>query len=98
MRIEALNQAAQAYKVSKPSRAKETKEAGEIKRTGNQDELRISSFGRDFQVAKQAVAEASDIREDKIAPIKERINSGNYNVDADAFAEKLLQKYNTFML
>ena len=29
------------------------------------DEVQISSMGRDYQIAKQAVADASDIREDK---------------------------------
>ena len=59
-----------------------------------QDQLQISQAGRDFQIAKQAVANASDIREDKVAELKTKVDSGNYQVDAGDFASKLLEKYN----
>ena len=62
------------------------------------DEVQISSFGRDYQIAKQAVAEAADIREDKVAELKTKVNSGNYSVDTADFAKKLLEKYNTSLM
>ena len=49
---------------------------------------------RAFKIAKQAVANASDIREDKVAELKTKVDSGNYQVDAGDFASKLLEKYN----
>lgn len=49
------------------------------------DEVQISSFGRDYQIAKQAVTEAADIREDKVAELKAKVNSGNYFVDTAGF-------------
>jgi negative regulator of flagellin synthesis FlgM len=58
------------------------------------DQVQISSAGRDFQIAKQAVAEASDIREDKVAEMKQKLEAGNYQVDAGDFASVLLAKYN----
>ena len=61
------------------------------------DEEHISSTGRDYQIAKQAVADASDIREDRVAQLKERLDSGNYNVDMNDFANKLLEKYNALV-
>ncbi|MEE3481904.1 MAG: flagellar biosynthesis anti-sigma factor FlgM, partial [Lachnospiraceae bacterium] len=57
------------------------------------DEVQISSFGRDFQVAKQAVADASDVREDVVSEMKAKY-SGDVQVDVDDFASVLLQKYN----
>ena len=54
----------------------------------------MSQAGRDFQIAKQAVANASDVREDKVAELKTKVESGNYQVDAGDFASKLLEKYN----
>ena len=93
MRIEAYNQVAQIYKANKAASAPKTVGAGT-----SRDEVQISSFGRDFQIAKQAVAEASDIREDKVAKIAAKVNSGNYDVNVDDFAGKLLEKYNTFMM
>ena len=88
MRIEAYNQVAQLYKTNKTSnsRAAATTSMG-------RDEVQISSFGRDYQIAKKAVAEASDIREDKVAEMKSKYESNDYQVDTGDFASKLLEKY-----
>lgn len=88
MRIEAYNQVAQLYKTNKASGARPTSKAGM-----GRDEVQISSFGRDYQVAKKAVAEASDIREDKVAEMKTKLESNDYQVDTGDFASKLLEKY-----
>ena len=89
MRIEAYNQVAQIYKSNKIAGTAKTAKAGAAR-----DEVQISSFGRDFQIAKQAVQEASDIRTDKVAELKSKVNAGNYSVDNGDFASKLLAKYN----
>lgn len=89
MRIDAYNQIAQVYGVQKSARTARMQSTG-----GQSDQLSISQTGRDYQVAKAAVAEASDIREDKIARIKPMIDNGTYSVDPGAFASKLLAKYN----
>ncbi len=88
MRIEAYNQVSQLYKNSKS--AKTQKSYGVA---AGRDEVTISQTGYDYQIAKQAVAEASDIREDKVAGLRTRIESGNYKVDSGDFASKLLEKY-----
>lgn len=90
MRIEAYNQVAQIYRSSGASKMKGTDNVSK------RDEVQISQTGRDYQVAKQAVAEASDIREDKVAQLKNRIASGNYKVGAGDFAAKLLEKYEAY--
>ena len=51
MRIEAYSQISQVYNTSKASRTKGSGSAGK------KDEVQISRAGRDYQVAKQAVAE-----------------------------------------
>lgn len=87
MRIEAYTQVQQMYS---------TKKAANVKSKSNasfSDQLQISSIGKDIQSAKQAVAGASDIREDVTAPIKARIQAGTYEVSAESFADKLMQKY-----
>ena len=89
MRIEAYNQVAALYQANKTSRTSATKNV-----SAPRDQVHISSAGRDFQIAKQAVANASDIREDKVAELKNKVDSGNYQVDAGDFASKLLEKYN----
>ena len=92
MRVEAYNQVAQLYNREKTQKVQNTKQMS----TGR-DEVQISSMGRDDQLAKQAVADASDIREDRVAQLKERLDSGNYNVDMNDFANKLLEKYNALV-
>ena len=89
MRIDAYNQIAQVYKTTSAAKLQKTENA----RHGR-DEVQISSFGRDYQIAKQAVAETSDIREDKVSQLKNKMSTGSYSVDTGDFAEKLLAHYN----
>ena len=89
MRIEAYNQIAQIYSTQKTNAAKPTDKV----RPTAKDEVHLSSFGKDIQVAKQAVAEASDIREDKVAEMKAKYGNGNVSVDTGDFASVLLEKY-----
>lgn len=90
MRIEAYNQVQQMYKTGKAGKTQETS------RAGASDQLQISDTGKGIQTAKQAVANAPDIRLEITAPIKAAINSGTYNVSGESFAEKLVDRYNEF--
>lgn len=92
MRIEAYNQVAQIYKANKTAGTAKTKSMG-----AGRDEVQISSFGRDYQIAKQAVAEASDIREEKVAELAAKVKSGTYDVSVDDFAAKVMEKYRSFL-
>ena len=87
MRIEAYTQVQQMYSAKK---AANVKSKSNVSRS---DQVQISSIGKDIQNAKQAVAGASDIREDVIAPIKAKIQAGTYEVSAESCADKLMQKY-----
>ncbi len=89
MRVETYNQVAALYNTSKSA-----KTADVSKTSYGRDEVQISQVGRDYQVAKKAVAEASDVREDKVASLKASIENGTYAVDTGDFASKLLEKYN----
>lgn len=88
MRIEAYNQIQQIYQPGKMSKARQ---AGGVSQTSQQ--LQFSSMGRDIGAAQAAIAQTPDVREDLTASIKARIQSGTYNVDTAAFAEKLMRKY-----
>ena len=88
MRIEAYNQVAQIYAANKTAKTNSTAKTSSAK-----DVFQMSSAGRDLQVAKQAVAEASDIREDKVAEMKAKYANGNVSVDTGDFASVLLEKY-----
>ena len=81
MRIDAYNQIAQLYKTGKSIRTNKANSTASVR-----DEVQISQTARDYQIAKQAVTEAADIREDKVAELKAKVNSGNYFVDTADFA------------
>ncbi len=71
-----------------------TKKVGSTKKTGaagRTDGVVISNIGREIQVAKQAVANAPDVRTDVTAPIKAAMEKGTYEVSGESFAEKLLK-------
>ena len=91
MRIDAYNQIAQAYGVQKTYN---TQKANKTASMGS-DQLSISQAGYSYQAAKAAVAGASDVREDKVAELKAKIQNGTYSVNPDDFASKLLEKYNS---
>ena len=86
MRIEAYTQVQQVYQSQK---VKRTQKTGQV---SVNDQVQISSLGKDIQSAKTAVANSADIREDLVAPIKTRIQYGTYEVSNASFAEKLLSK------
>ena len=87
MRIEAYTQVQKLYDTNN------AKKAAVGSSVNVSDKLQLSSLGKDIQWAKKAVAESSDVREDVVAPIKARIQSGTYEVSADSFADKLIQKF-----
>ena len=53
------------------------------------DMVTISSKAKDFTVAKKALMNMPDIREDKVQSIKARIDAGTYNVSGMDVANKL---------
>lgn len=87
MRIEAYNQVQQLYRSQRVSK---TQQATKVSYT---DQVQISSFGKDIQIAKAAVKASPDVRTELTEPLKEKVQSGTYSVETSSFAEKLIQKY-----
>jgi negative regulator of flagellin synthesis FlgM len=54
------------------------------------DTVEISAESRTLSRARQAVDSAPDVRADKVAEIKKRIEDGTYSVSPEALANKLL--------
>ncbi|MBE5837111.1 MULTISPECIES: flagellar biosynthesis anti-sigma factor FlgM [unclassified Butyrivibrio] len=88
MRIDAYSQVQQIYSTSKVNKTTATK-----KTEGARDTVSFSSIGKEIQVAKQAVNAAPDVREDKVQALKAAIKNGTYDVSGEAFADKLLAKF-----
>ena len=92
MRIDAYAQVQQLYGNKKTNKVqKETK-------SSFRDQLQISSKGKDIQIAKNAVANTPDVREEVVAPLKKKVSTGTYEVSGEAFAQKLFEKYNKTQL
>lgn len=89
MRIETYNQVASLYKSNRTMKAQSSQGVNP------RDQVYISQAGRDYQIAKQAVADSPDIREDKVSQLRSSMQSGSYMVGTSDFAGKLLEKYNT---
>jgi len=92
MRVEAYTHISQLYAAEKKSGIKQ-----DIKTTKN-DKVEISQQGRDYQIAKKAVAEVSDVREDLVTKYQSAIQSGSYDVSGSDFANKVIESYNKLML
>ncbi len=90
MRIGTYNMVSQIYG---NSGAKKTKAAGGTGNASFKDEVSFSSMGKDMQIAKNALAATSDVRESKISDIKSRMASGTYNISGEAFADKLISAF-----
>lgn len=87
MRVDAYNKITQLYQTSK------VKSTSKINSVGKKDEVEISSVGKDFQVAKQALNKISDVRADKVNDIKSRMEAGTYNISGKEIADKLLERF-----
>lgn len=90
MRIDAYNQIGQVYKTNNKLKTQKTSGAT------RSDRVEISEFGKVLQTAKQAVKNSQDIREDKVADIKARIDNGTYEVSGESFADRVIEKYQEY--
>lgn len=91
MRIGMYNMVSQIYG---STGTKKTKTTGTPNTGSFLDQVSLSSMGKDMQTAKTALANTPDVRESKIAALKERVANGTYDVSVDDFAQKLLEAAN----
>ena len=56
------------------------------------DTVTLSEGARSLATARAAVQNASDVRDDKVAEIKQRISDGTYQVPTRVLARKLLDQ------
>ncbi|HHX12619.1 MAG TPA: flagellar biosynthesis anti-sigma factor FlgM [Clostridiales bacterium] len=87
MRIDAFNKVSELYKSNK------IKSTSSVKGNSYTDKLEISQIAKDYQVAKKALSSVSDVREDRVNDIKERMASGSYDVNSNEVANKLVDRY-----
>lgn len=86
MRIDAYMQVNQLYNTKK------TRNASKPGTESAKDSLEISSFGSAYQVAKQAAAQTSDVREERVQDIQARMAAGTYQVSIEDVADKMAEQ------
>jgi len=66
----------------------------EEKNPSGQDTIvNLSTASKEAQMANEVIASEPDVREDKVAELKERIESGNYTVDNKAVTDKIVTSF-----
>ena len=94
--INKIGNVAGVYKNQKVDSKKDILESTQVK--GKKDEVQISKEAMDFQLvmkAAKSARELPDIREEVIAPIKEKLDNDTYEINSKGIADKLLaRKFN----
>jgi negative regulator of flagellin synthesis FlgM len=70
--------------------AKPVQESAVSRGTGGTDQLALSSRAEEIRMARAALAEAPQVRAERVAELKAQIEAGTYTVDADKVAERIL--------
>ena len=65
----------------------------EKSQSGQDTIVNLSTASKEAQTAREVIASEPDVREDKVAELKERIESGNYSVDNKAVADKIVDSF-----
>ncbi len=87
MRVDAYNKISQVYQTSA------VKKTAKVSGSSASDQVEISRIGKEYQTAKQAVTAVPDVRTDKVNDIRERMESGTYNISAEEVADKIVNSY-----
>ena len=58
----------------------------------SEDKVALSSEAKQIQEAKRIVDSLPDIREEKVAEIRERIENGTYRVDSEKIAFRMIKE------
>lgn len=90
MRVDAYNAVNQIYQTNAAAKMQTT-----AKKTSENDKFEISSEAKTYQTAKAAVKDAPDVRPDKVAEMKAKMQSGTYYVSSEDIAEKMMNQVTT---
>jgi len=85
--------AGHAGEMKKVDRPEKSSTSEVDKKSNSSVNAEISSKSKEMGRAKTIASETPDIREDKVANLKSRIESGNYRVDSDAIADRLVDEH-----
>ncbi len=78
-------------KADRPERSERTERTETL--SNGDAKAEISAKSKEFAQAKAVATHAPDVREDKVADLKKRIAEGNYQVDHDSLAERMVDDH-----
>lgn len=87
MRIDAYNAVNQVYQTNT-----QAKKAMTDKKVSS-DKVEISQTGKDIAIAKNAIAEAPDVRGDRVEIIKRQMADGTYSISMEDVADKMIDRF-----
>ena len=102
MRVNSTNSnPIQNTEVSGPKKSEKTKQSSDAARAAavapgtveGSTKTEISSRAKEMAKAKDVASSTPDVREEKIAELKKRIQAGRYQVDAEALADKMVDEH-----
>jgi negative regulator of flagellin synthesis FlgM len=85
MKITRVNQILEVYNTNR------VQKTGKTNRTMGKDVFALSEEGKDFQTALSALSKVPDIRYEKVQEIKQKLQSGTYNISAQELADKMVE-------
>lgn len=85
MRIAGINRISEIYKTQQTR--------VEASKVDKRDEMVLSDTAKDYQYAFKAAKNTPDVRTDEIGRIKERIQTGTYNIEAKEVGEKIMRQF-----
>jgi negative regulator of flagellin synthesis FlgM len=88
--VQSSNSTSRASKVGSQDSKYGAKNSSAIE---SSDKVQISSRAKEAAKAKAIAKQAPDVNEEKVARLKAQIQSGNYNVDPHAIADKLVDEH-----
>lgn len=88
-----VHSAKSGHKTSKTEGSGEANTSATSSTSGEATKSEISSKARELANAKQIATSAPDIREEKIARLKEMISNGKYKVDPHAVADRMVDEH-----
>lgn len=65
----------------------------ETSKSAQQDAIMLSNKAKDYQYAFKLAKDSPEVRTDEISQIKERIQTGTYNIDAKEISEKMMNHF-----
>lgn len=80
----------QPYQKNEPAKNEADKQTGASPAVT--EKVNLSTRARDIQQIRQILDKTPDIREDKVLELKRQIDSGNYRINEEKIAEKMVEE------